>query len=182
MSSLASHRDSFPVQMLERVIKQKPNYLLGVYGVKELPSRQPEPLRSVGSRSESEWQRSLEHLVESLAPVGNRAPVLIAFHDLFEERNDATVSRMRYGNAERVARWKTYPLCILDLGFNDDCVLKSLGRQCDGVALIASGNLKYAKRVMNQCSREAIPWIGYWTVATKAVSSDNPLDSLQKAG
>lgn len=168
--------------MLERVIKQKPSYLLGVYGVKEIPRKRLAPSHSTDSSCESEWQRSLDSLVESLASVGNRAPVLVPFQDLFEERNDAPNSRMRYGNAERVAKWKTHPLCILDLGFNNDCALRSLGRQCDGVVLIASGNLKYAKRAMNQCSREAIPWIGYWTVATRAVSSNNPVDSLQKAG
>jgi hypothetical protein len=163
-------------------MKQKPSYLLGVYGAKEIPINRFEPTQSIDSSCQSEWQRSLDSLVESLAPVGNRTPILVPFQDLFYEQKDAPNSRTRYGNAERVARWKTHPLCILDLGFNNDCVLKSLGRQCDGVALIASGDLRYAKRAMNQCSAEAIPWIGYWTVATKAVSSHNPVNSLQKAG
>ncbi len=74
------------------------------------------------------------------------------------------------------------PLCVLDLGCDSAESVKRYGRQCDGVAMIVLGSLKHAKTYMRQFRRDAIPWIGYWTVALRADLEDNSIrETVRKA-
>lgn len=100
-------------------------------------------------------------------------PILINRQELMTHTMNPASSRNRYSDAESITRWRSIPLCVLDLGCDDVECVKKYGRQCDGVAMIVLGGLHEAKLTLRQFRREAIPWLGYWTVAMRANSEDN---------
>lgn len=173
MASFPNKSIHFPLQLLGRAVKQRPAFLLGLCGVH---SQKDVSNRSVdGSESpcDSQWNYSIEMLLESIAVQWGTAPSLIHHRELLAKEIPATHSRNRYGDAESVARWRSLPLCVLDLGCDNTELITRYGRQCDGVAMVVLGNLSEAKKRLRQFRGDAIPWIGYWTVAFQAHSADN---------
>ena len=121
-------------------------------------------------------------VIDSMTHQWGTAPSVIPHRELLARDTPSPKSRNRYGDAESIARWRAIPLCVLDLGCDSKECVKRYGRQCDGVAMLVLGNLHDAKKLLHQFRGDAIPWIGYWTVAFRAHSEDNPqIETARKA-
>lgn len=108
-----------------------------------------------------------------MAQQWGKSPILVNRQELTTHAMNPAPTRNRYSDAESITRWRSIPLCVLDLGCDDVECVKKYGRQCDGVAMIVLGGLHEAKLTLRQFRREAIPWLGYWTVAMCTDLEDN---------
>jgi hypothetical protein len=182
---LATVSDSsipFPLQILGRAVKQRPTFLLGLYGVRSLAIEKTVVSSEASSADDACWNYSLNMATDSMAIHWGNTPTLIPCRELFVSGTSASNTRNRYTDAESIARWRSLPLCVLDLGCDSTEAIKKYGRQCDGVAMIVLDSLHVAKKRLHQLRRDAIPWIGYWTVALRAHSGDNPaIETVRKA-
>lgn len=182
MAAYSDRSSLFPLQALGRAVKQRPTFLLGLCGVRSLTNENNRTIDVTESTNDTGWNYSLNLAIDSMTRHWGHTPSLIPHHDLFSVGTSASNSRTRYGDAESIARWRSLPLCVLDLGCDRTETIKRYGRQCDGVAMIVLGSLQVAKKRLQQLRSDAIPWIGYWTVAFHADSSNNPdLDSVHNA-
>ena len=170
MANSTPKNSLFPLQALERFVKQRESCLLGLCGVLTPDERITGAASSLHPASPSTWQNILNQFVESIAERWDRTPTLIRHDDLPQLRNTHPNTRNRYGSAESITKWKAMPLCLLDFGFDNADQIRKWGRQCDGVAMIVLGELKFAKKRISQLRDDAIPWIGYWTIAYTSIN------------
>ncbi len=156
-----------------RAIKQRPTFLLGLCGVRSFTSDRIRRAGDAVPQDNAPWNYSLSMVIESMAEQWGTTPSLIQHRELLSMETPSSNPRNRYGDAESIAKWRTIPLCVLDLGCDSTQSIKRYGRQCDGVAMLVLGSLKDARKSLHQFRGDAIPWIGYWTVAFRACSENN---------
>ncbi len=182
MAAYSDRSSAFPLQVLGRAVKQRQTFLLGLCGVRTLANENNRTMDNTVSADDAGWNYSLKMAMDSMALHWGHTLTLIPHHKLFSVGTSVSNSRARYSDAESIARWRSLPLCVLDLGCDRTETVKRYGRQCDGVAMIVLGSLHVAKKRLQQLRSDAIPWIGYWTVAFQADSGDNSdLDSVRHA-
>lgn len=173
MAAYSDRSSQFPLQILGRAVKQRPTFLLGLCGVRSLAHENERERDDLTSTVDAGWSYSLNMAMDSMALHWGQTPSLISHNELFSAGISVSNSRTRYGDAESIARWRSLPLCVLDLGCDKPETIMRYGRQCDGVAMIVLGSLHVANKRLQQLRSDAIPWIGYWTVAFQADSGDN---------
>jgi hypothetical protein len=142
---------SIPISAIVKSIKKRDPFVLGIAS-----------LSSEGSGIESLWPEIVDELARALGVELSTKPYRVRAEDL--PGDDVLSSRnQRFAGITEVSKWRRHRLTLLDFCIPSDQDLLSLGRQCDGLVILATQPDRETQKRVRHLHDHGIEVLGYWT-------------------